>query len=112
MKHLVEFRSYTLKPVSRDRFHQLILEQSMPMMQRWHVDVIDFGPSAHDDDSYYLIRRYDSLTQRQHSQDAFYGSDEWKLGPREAIVSLIQEYTCFVLELEDAAVQQLRRKGD
>lgn len=110
MKHLVEFRSYTLKPASRERFHQLVLEQSMPMLKCWHVDVVDFGPSAHDEDSYYLIRRYDSLAHREQSQDAFYGSDEWKLGPREAILALIENYTSFVLELADATVQELRRK--
>lgn len=110
MKNLVEFRSYTLKPSSRDQFHQLMLEQSMPMLKRWHVDVVDFGPSAHEENSYYLIRCYDSLAHREQSQDAFYGSDEWKLGPREAVIALIENYTCFVLELEDDIVQKLRRK--
>ena len=31
MKHLVEFRSYALKPASRDKFHQLVVEQSGPI---------------------------------------------------------------------------------
>ena len=110
MKHLVEFRSYNLKPASRDEFHQLMLEQSMPMLKRWHVDVVDFGPSAHDENAYYLIRRYDSLSHYNQSQDAFYGSDEWKLGPREAVLALIEEYTGFVLELDDTTVEGLRRK--
>lgn len=111
MKHLVEFRSYTLKPASRDKFHQLIVEQSMPMLKRWDVDVVDFGPSTHDNDSYYLIRRYDSPTHREESQDAFYGSDEWKQGPREAILALIETYTSFVLELDEVTVNGLRRKN-
>ena len=108
MKHLVEFRSYALKPASRDKFHQLVVEQSGPMLKRWNVDVVDFGPSAHDKNSYYLIRRYDSLAHRQQSQDAFYGSDEWKQGPREAIIALIENSTEFVLELDDITVQGLR----
>ncbi|MBI3150504.1 MAG: NIPSNAP family protein [Chloroflexi bacterium] len=111
MKHLVEFRSYTLKTASRDEFHQLIVEQSMPMLERWGVDVVDFGPSAHDSDSYYLIRRYDSLAHREQSQDAFYGSDEWKQGPREAILALIETHTSFVLELDEVTVNGLRRKN-
>lgn len=108
MKHLVEFRSYSLKPASREQFHQLMIEQSMPMLKRWNVDVVDFGPSAHDNDSYYLIRRYDSLPHLEQSQDAFYGNDEWKQGPREAILALIENYTSFVLELDEATILGLR----
>jgi hypothetical protein len=52
------------------------------MLQRWNVDVVAFGPSLHAEDSYYLIRSYASLEDRQQSQDAFYGSDEWKQGPQ------------------------------
>jgi hypothetical protein len=40
------------------------------------VDVVAHGPSPHDETSYYLIRQYADLAERQRSQDAFYGSDE------------------------------------
>ncbi len=110
MKKLVEIRSYNLKPGTRDEFHRLVLEKSMPMLKRWKVDVVDFGPSMHDENSYYLIRAYKSLTDRQASQDAFYGSDEWRKGPRDEIVVLIDSYTSIVIEMEEAAVDALRRK--
>jgi len=67
------------------------------MMQRWGVDVVAFGRSLDDDDSYYLIRSYASLAERQRNQDAFYGSDEWRHGPREAIVSKIESQSSVVL---------------
>lgn len=111
MKHLVEFRSYTLKPASRDKFHQIVTEQSMPMLKRWNMDVVAYGPSLHDENSYYLIRRFDSLAHHKQSEDAFYGSDEWKQGPREAVLALIETYTSFVLELDEATLQGLRRKS-
>ena len=109
MKHLVEFRSYILKPASRDKFHQIVTEQSMPMLKRWNMDVVAYGPSPHDENSYYLIRRFDSLAHHKQSEDAFYGSDEWKQGPREAIIACIESSTEFVLELDDVAVQELRK---
>lgn len=56
-----------------------------------------FGPSLDDDDSYYLIRAYPSLAELQRSQKAFYGSEEWRLGPREAIVSRIESDRSVVL---------------
>ena len=44
MKHCVEIRSYNLKPGTRDEFHRLVLERSMPMLERWKVDVVGVRP--------------------------------------------------------------------
>ena len=78
------------------------------MLKRWNVDVVAYGPSLHDEDSYYLMRRFDSLAHREESEDAFYNSDEWRKGPREAIVSLIENYTEVVIELDEVTVKGLR----
>ncbi|HMD83008.1 MAG TPA: NIPSNAP family protein, partial [Anaerolineales bacterium] len=67
MNHFVEIRSYTLKPGTRDEFHRLFIEDAFPMLQRWNVDVVAYGRSLHDENSYYLIRRFDSLSQREQS---------------------------------------------
>ena len=108
MNHFVEIRSYSLKPGMRDQFHRLFLEQAYPMLKRWKVDVVAYGLSLHNEDSYYLMRRYDSLAQREETENAFYSSDEWKQGPREAIIALIEHYTEIVLELDESTVQGLR----
>jgi hypothetical protein len=76
MKKLVDIQTNNLKPGSRDEFHRLLIEQSLPMQRRWGVDVVDLGPSPHDADTYYVIRAYASPADRQASQDAFYGSAE------------------------------------
>jgi len=109
MSRFVEIRSYNLKPGSRDELHRLMTEQALPMLERWRVDVVAYGPSLHDADSYFLIRAYDSLEDRQQSQDRFYGSDEWRQGPREPILALIESFTSVVLEMDDATVRGLRR---
>ena len=109
MSNFIEIRSYNLKPGTRDEFHRLFLEEAFPMLKRWNVDVVSYGPSLHDENSYYLVRRFDSLSQRDDSENAFYGSDEWRKGPREAIVTLIENYTEVVLELNDVAVQGMRK---
>jgi NIPSNAP len=94
---VIEIRTYKLKPGSGAAFHRTVTEQSLPMLRRWGVDVIAFGQSLDDPDSYILIRRYGSLDERQRSQDAFYGSDEWRDGPREAIVARIESDISIVL---------------
>ena len=109
MNHFLEIRSYTLQPGTRDEFHRLFMEEAMPLLKRWKVDVVAYGPSLHDENSYYLMRRYDSLAQREESEDAFYGSDEWRQGPRAAILALIENYTEIVLELDGVTLEGLRK---
>jgi hypothetical protein len=109
MNHVLEIRSYQLKPGTRENFHRLFLNEAFPMLQRWNLDVVAYGPSLHDPDVYYLMRRYNSLDHREESEDAFYGSDEWRQGPREAILALIEHYTEIVLEVDESAVNDLRK---
>ncbi|NOU19171.1 MAG: NIPSNAP family protein [Bacteroidales bacterium] len=87
---IIEIRTYQLKKDSGELFHKIFCEQSLPMLKRWNIRVFAYGNSISNPDSYFLIRQYKSLEERQISQDTFYGSTEWKLGPREAIVSLIE----------------------
>src|SRR5574341_1078327 len=109
MNHFIEIRSYNLEPGSRAEFHRLFLDEAMPLLQCWNVDVVAYGPSLHDENSYYLMRRFDSLAQREQNEEAFYGSDEWRQGPRQAIIALIENYTEIVLEMDELTVQGLRK---
>src|SRR5215217_7351966 len=108
---VVEIRSYNLKPGTRDRFHQLFLKEALPMLKRWKVDVIAYGPSLHDQDSYFLMRGFDGVEVRQKSEDAFYGSDEWIKGPRERVLADIDSYTTIVVHLDEQTTNGLRKSG-
>ena len=69
--------------------------------------MVAHGPSLHDENSYYVIRRYDSLAQREQMEDAYYASDDWRKGPREAMLALIETYPDIVLESDEGTVQGL-----
>ena len=108
---IVEIRSYNLKPGTRDRFQQTFLKQALPMLGRWRVDVVAFGPSLHDDDSWFLMRGFPSVAERQTSEDAFYGSEEWIKGPRAAILADIVSYTTIIIRPDAATIVGLRRSN-
>ncbi len=109
MSSIIEIRSLNLKPGSREDFHQLYIEVALPLLKRWNFDVVAHGPSLHDENTYYVIRRYDSLAQREQMEDAYYASDDWRKGPREAMLALIENYMDIVLELDEVTVQGLRK---
>ncbi len=107
-KRCVEIRSYNLKPGTSAEFERLGAI-AVAMLKRWQVDVVAFGPSAHDIHSYYLVRSYASLAEREQSQDAFYSSDEWREGPRVPFLALLDSFATTVVEMDDALVDGLRR---
>jgi hypothetical protein len=108
MSRLVEIRSYNLAPGTRAEFHRLVTERAMPLLEQARMDVVAYGPSPHDDNSYYLIRAFDDMAHRERAEASFYGGAPWRDGPREAILELIENYAEFVIELSDAVIDGLR----
>jgi hypothetical protein len=43
LRRFVEIRACKLKPGTRPDFHRLVVEQSVPMLHRWKVDVVAWG---------------------------------------------------------------------
>jgi NIPSNAP len=105
----VEIRAYRLKPGTIDAFDQVVATQAVPMLERWGTDVVAYGRSQQETDGYFLIRAYADLADLNARQDAFYGSDEWRSGPREAIVSRIETHLSTVVRLSAASIADLRR---
>jgi hypothetical protein len=107
----VEIRTYRLKPGSGEAFHRLVTEQSVPLLRRFGIDVVRFGPSERSDDGYVdyvLVRAFESYEAREEHEAQFYGSSEWRNGPREEIVSRIETDHTVVLTLTADAVDALR----
>ncbi len=105
---VVEIRSYRLLPGSRATFHQLVSEHSLPLMLAWGMDVLDFGPSLHDADGYFLIRAFHDLATLEAVQAAFYASEAWRSGPRAAIVSLIASDSNVVMAMSQQRIDAFR----
>jgi hypothetical protein len=97
---MIEILSLNLKPGTRDKFHQLLVTESFPLQKKWKIKIVANGPSLHDENSYYVIRAFESLEDRQKKEDDFYGSDDWQKGPRTAMLSLIDNYAMTVISAE------------
>lgn len=108
MTRCVEIRSYELHAGMQAEFERLFTTQVVPLMRDWGIDVVLAGASLHEEDSFVLIRAYADVSERQASQEAFYGSGEWRQGPREAILAAIASYTSAVVNLSDEALAALR----
>ena len=97
---VIEILTLSLKPNTRDKFHQLYTTESLPLLKKWKIEVVAHGPSRHDENTYYVVRSFKSLEDRQKVEDAFYSSDDWRTGPRSAILALIEHDAYLVILTE------------
>lgn len=106
---ILEIRSYRLLPGTREEYHRLFVEEASPLLEAHRIDVVAFGPSMDDPNSYFLMRSFADLPDRERREAAFYASPEWREGAREAVVSKIEVYTDVVVEVDVATIEGLRR---
>ena len=97
---MIEVLILNLKSGSRNKFHEVYVTESLPLLQKWKINVVAHGPSLHDENTYFVIRSFKNLEDRQTSEDAFYESNDWKMGPRTAILSFIETSAALVISKE------------
>ena len=104
MNTILEMRLYKLRPGTRDAFDRVFREGALPMLGRHAITVVSCGPSLHDADSYFLIRAYPSLEQREKVLEKFYGSEEWLQNYDEKVMAMIESYNTVVVPASDPAI--------
>lgn len=104
---LVEVRTYRLKPGQAKAFVTAV-QEALPLVRGSGMDVVAFGRTDHEEESFFLIRAFAGREQLVAQQDAFYGSAIWREGPRQALVDCLDTYLNTLLWLPDEAVDALR----
>jgi NIPSNAP len=108
MNRVIEIRTLRLKQGARPAFEAVFIGRVLPLLRRWKTDLVAYGPSLHNEHTYYVIRSYASVEDRKRSHAAFYNSDDWLLGPREDIWASLEGYADAVLEVDEMALNGLR----
>jgi hypothetical protein len=111
---ILEIRTYRLKPGTGEEFVRVMREEARPLLAEFGIDVVDGGLSLVAEggaEEAYLIRAFPSLDARDEQEERFYGSEAWRSGPRDAVLSRIETYHTVVLEVPDHAVAALRRRA-
>jgi hypothetical protein len=107
----VELMHYILQPGTGQEFHEIMAGKSAPLHREAGIDIVAFGCSLHDEDSYYLLRAFDNIEHMKASQEAFYESEAWQEGPREAIIERIKTSVKSVITLPEAVIDGLRNRA-
>ncbi len=105
---IVEILQYTLSKGTGAEFHNIMAEISAPLHHQHGIDIVSYGNSLHDQDSYYLIRTFDSEESMSSVLDAFYSSNDWRMGPRQDIVNRIENSLKTIISLPQKGIDGLR----
>ncbi len=98
---MIEILILNLKPGTGKEFLRAYESLSLPLLKKWRFNVVSYGQSLHDENSFYVVRAFTSLEDRQSSEDAFYGSDDWRKGPRETILGMVESMATVVVSPEN-----------
>jgi hypothetical protein len=111
---ILEIRTYRLCPGTTAEFVQVMRERCLPLLAAAGIRVVGCGASLVAEDGRedaYLIPAFGSVAQRDSQEEAFYGSDAWRQGPREAVLSRIETYHTVVIDTSAAAVEAMSGTG-
>ena len=104
----VEFRLLRLHPGQREQFAARFASHLLPLHERHGIEVVSWGLSLHDSDSFYVIRAHQSVEGRQETLDALFGSDEWLMNQEEDVWGMIESYNTCVVEASEPLIEALR----
>lgn len=104
---LLDVRIYKVHAGKRAEFDALARNETIPMARRYGQWIVAFGPSAHDDDTYYLMRAFSSAEDTKESLARFYDSDEWRRKYDDRVMAFIDSYQTAVFPTSSEAVQEL-----
>jgi hypothetical protein len=110
---VLEIRTYLLKPGSVSRMQGLLDGEVGALLREHGLRVVYHGPSlaVHDEQSYVLIRVFESLAQRDEQEDRFYGSETWGEQYREEVLAMIESYQEAVIEVDASVAEGLWRSN-
>jgi NIPSNAP len=106
---VLDLRTYKLVPGGREVFDRIFRESALPMLGRYEIDVVGYGPSLLDGEHYYLARAFPSISCRGQRLGAFYGSDEWRQRYEDTVSEVIETYHTVVIPLTASIERALAR---
>ena len=108
MTRLLEIRTYRLKPGTLEAFHDAVHTKAVPMLKAKGMDVVAYGKSDHEEETYYLVRSFTNRESLEREQAAFYGSNDWRSGPRSELGYRIETYMNTLIFASESAVASMR----
>lgn len=104
---LLEMRLFKVQPGTRAEFDRISRDGTIPMMRRYGIKVVDFGPMLNDENGYFLLRAFESEQDRVEKSQAIYATTEWEENYDAPVTAMIADYWTAVMPATDALASLL-----
>jgi hypothetical protein len=105
---VVEFRLFRLHHGKREEFAARFRDRLLQLHQRHGIELVTWGMSLHDQDSFYVVRAHPSVDLRERALDSMFGSAEWLMNEEEAVLGMIESYNTCVVEACEPLIEAMR----
>lgn len=104
---LLEIRLFTVRPGTRDEFHRISRDGTIPLMRRLGITVVAHGPSLNNENGYFLMRAFPSEAERVELSQSLYRTAEWEEKYDAPVSGMIEDYDTTVLRAASDAIKAL-----
>jgi len=105
---LLEVLIYKISPGKREAFHQALQHSALPRMERAGLTLVGFGPSRHDQDSYYLLRAYPSMEYHAQTLGRHYQDLGWLEQHHPELSPMVETCSVVVVPCEPEGIEKLK----
>lgn len=104
---LLEIRLFKVRPGTRDEFHRISRDGTIPLMRRLGITVVAHGPSLNNENGYFLMRAFPSESERVELAQSLYRTAEWEEKYDTQVSGMIEDYDTTVLWAASDAIKAL-----
>lgn len=104
----LELRIYRIHHGRRPEFIARMRDYLVPLFKRHGIEVVYYGPSLHDADSFILMRSYATVDERQKLLDTVYSGAEWLVSHEEDVLGMIESYDTAVLAADEWSIDVIK----
>lgn len=98
MSHVVEMRTYKLKPGKRTEFLEIFRARSIPEHRKIGMTIVGPFLSVEDEDTFFFMRYFPNLPSREGMKSQFYDGPLWKNELESVLMPMIEKYDAVLVE--------------
>jgi NIPSNAP len=98
MPHIVEMRTYKLKPGRRSEFLEIFRTKSLPAHAEIGMKIIGPFLSIEDSDTFFFMRAFPDLAAREVMKSRFYDGELWHNELEGMLMPMIDRYDAVLVE--------------
>ena len=98
---IIEMRTYKIRSGKRTEFLEVLKSKGFPEHQKIGIKILGPFLSIEDDDTFFWMRAFSDLKNREKMRDEFYEGKLWKEELEQKLMPILEKYEVVVVEAKE-----------